>query len=80
VIGDGANGLLVPERDPAALAAAIGRLLADDGLARALGDAARQRVQREHGWDAVARQFEAAYAAARDRAGAPRWKADTQRR
>jgi glycosyltransferase involved in cell wall biosynthesis len=69
VIGDGVNGLLVPERDPAALAAAIGRVLADPGLGRALGDAARQRVQREHGWDAVARRFDAAYAAARDRRG-----------
>ena len=66
-VTDGENGLLVPERDAAALAAAIDRLLADPGLADRLGEAARNRVQRDHGWAGVARQFDAAYAAARDR-------------
>lgn len=38
------SGLLVPARDSAALAAAIGRLLADHELAARLGDAGRRRV------------------------------------
>jgi glycosyltransferase involved in cell wall biosynthesis len=67
VITDGENGLLAPERDGAALAAAIDRLLVDHGLATALGEQARRRVQAEHGWPGVARAFEAAYDAARGR-------------
>ena len=38
------SGLLVPERDPAALAATLKRLLLDQGLRRRLGRAARQEV------------------------------------
>jgi glycosyltransferase involved in cell wall biosynthesis len=65
VITDGDNGLLVPERDPAALATAVDRLLADRGLGAALGGRARDRVKARHGWADVARRFEEAYAAAR---------------
>lgn len=65
VVTDGDNGLLVPERDAAGLAAAIGRLLDHPALGAALGARARSRVQAEHGWDGVARQFEAAYLACR---------------
>jgi glycosyltransferase involved in cell wall biosynthesis len=43
-IVDGVNGLLVPAQDPDALAAAIRRLIADDGLRASLGTAARQAV------------------------------------
>ena len=39
------TGLLVPPRDPAALAAAISRLLAEPATACRLGAAGRQRVQ-----------------------------------
>jgi glycosyltransferase involved in cell wall biosynthesis len=39
------SGLLVPPRDPAALAAAIGRLIAEPGLRAALGAAARRRIE-----------------------------------
>ena len=44
IVQDGANGLLVQEASPAALAAAATRLLADGELARRLGEAARQTV------------------------------------
>jgi glycosyltransferase involved in cell wall biosynthesis len=61
VIGDGQHGLLVPERDPAALAAAIGRLLGDCELAQRLGAAARRRVLEELTWDKTAERFERVY-------------------
>ena len=41
------TGLLVPERDPATLAAAIRRVLTDRDDARALAAAARRRVERD---------------------------------
>ncbi len=44
VVTDGVNGLLVPARDAAALAAALGRLLTDRDLANRLGAASRQRA------------------------------------
>jgi glycosyltransferase involved in cell wall biosynthesis len=46
IVQDGANGLLVPPDDPAALAAAIGRLLGDDELRGRLARAARPSVER----------------------------------
>jgi glycosyltransferase involved in cell wall biosynthesis len=44
---DGATGLLVPPRDPVALAAAIRTVLADPALARRLAEAGRERARRE---------------------------------
>jgi glycosyltransferase involved in cell wall biosynthesis len=64
-IEDGVTGRLVPEKNAAALAAAIGELLADRPRARALGDAARRRVERDFSWDQTAARFEAAYDRAR---------------
>lgn len=64
VVDDGVHGLVVPERDPAALAAAIGRLLADPALAARLGAAARARVERELTWERAAERYEAALASA----------------
>lgn len=55
------HGLLVPERDPGALAQAILELLCEPDLAQRLGDAARQRVQHELTWEIAAQRFEAAY-------------------
>lgn len=51
-----ATGLLVPPRDPAALASAIRRLQADPALARRLAVAARARVAGEFTAEATARQ------------------------
>ena len=46
-VEDRVSGLLVPPRDPPALAAALRRLAEEPGLARALGQAARARVERD---------------------------------
>jgi glycosyltransferase involved in cell wall biosynthesis len=50
------SGLLVPPRDPAALAVAIGRLQGDPALARRLASAGRARVEREFSADRTARE------------------------
>jgi D-inositol-3-phosphate glycosyltransferase len=47
VIRDGYTGVLVPSRDPAALADALQELLADPARAQQLGDAGRLLVQSE---------------------------------
>jgi glycosyltransferase involved in cell wall biosynthesis len=61
VVDDEIHGLVVAERDPAALAHAIGRLLVDKGLAGRLGAAARARVEQELTWEQTARRFEAVF-------------------
>ncbi len=61
VIADGETGLLVPEKDPAALAAALVRLLREPDTRARLGRQARRRVEEELNWPAVAAQFEAVY-------------------
>ncbi|MBG0812648.1 glycosyltransferase family 4 protein [Planomonospora sp. ID82291] len=52
VLTDGVDGLLVPPGDVGALAAGIGRLIADEELRRRLGAAARETV-RDYAPDAV---------------------------
>lgn len=44
LVEDGVTGLLVPPEDPAALAAALARLAADEQLRRALADAGPRRI------------------------------------
>lgn len=56
-------GALVPPRDPAALAAAIARLLADRDAAVACGRAARERYEQLYAQDVVMAQLEEIYAA-----------------
>jgi colanic acid/amylovoran biosynthesis glycosyltransferase len=51
LIQDGVTGLLVPPRDPPALAAAIRRLEADEALGRRLAAAGREIVAREYDLD-----------------------------
>jgi glycosyltransferase involved in cell wall biosynthesis len=46
-VEDGVTGLLVPPSDPAAMAAAILKLLRDPELAAQMGTAGRERVERE---------------------------------
>ncbi|RIL04485.1 MAG: hypothetical protein DCC71_13930 [Proteobacteria bacterium] len=60
-IEDGKSGLLVPVRDAAALEAALRRLIDDAPLRRALGAAARERVEAVFSFDAVVAQLGAIY-------------------
>src|SRR4051812_23691373 len=60
-IDDGKTGVIVPERDPASLAAALTALLREPARAAALGAAARESVAARFGWGAAAARFEAAY-------------------
>jgi len=61
VVTHGKTGLLVPERDPVALAEAVSYLLQHPEIRRRFGEAGRQRVLQELNWEAVARRFEALY-------------------
>ena len=45
IVRDGETGLLVAPRTPAALAAALERMLTDDGLRKEMGMAGRTRVE-----------------------------------
>ncbi|MFO0017352.1 MAG: glycosyltransferase family 4 protein [Synechococcaceae cyanobacterium] len=56
VVLDGQTGLLVPPRDPSALAGALLRLLLDPALLAQLRAAGRQHVRR-FSWDRVAERF-----------------------
>ena len=61
VVLDDRTGALVPERDPAALAAAIAALLRDPARRARLGAAGREAVAGRFGWAAAAERFESAY-------------------
>jgi glycosyltransferase involved in cell wall biosynthesis len=58
---DGDTGLLVPPEDPAALAAAIRRLLDDEELRRRLGESGRRLVLERFTADHMTRSFESLY-------------------
>jgi len=64
VVEHGVNGLLVPEKDPAALAAALGQLADSPELRFRLGTEARQTAVSRLSWQAAARTFEDCYAQA----------------
>lgn len=57
VVEDGVSGLVVPPRDPVALAAALRRLADDPALRRRCAAAARQRAEREFALPVVVGAF-----------------------
>ena len=61
IIEDGVSGLLVPPRDPEALALAITRLIEMPELRKQLGLAARARVEQKFTWEQVASETTRAY-------------------
>ena len=61
LVVEGETGMLVPPGDPAALGEAIERLLADQSLARRLGEAARTRVAEHFDLTAVQEAHVALY-------------------
>jgi glycosyltransferase involved in cell wall biosynthesis len=63
VVVPGETGVLVPPAEPAAMAAAVARLLAAPELAARLGAAARRRIENRYGSRAMVRRLEGLYAA-----------------
>jgi glycosyltransferase involved in cell wall biosynthesis len=64
IVRDGKDALLVPARDPSALAKALSTLLADRGAATKLGEAARRRAAGEFDIERHVRRVEEIYLAA----------------
>ena len=69
LIADGETGLLVPSRDPAALADALARCLHDPEWAAGLGKCGQARVRARYDITASARANEALYFELLDAAG-----------
>jgi glycosyltransferase involved in cell wall biosynthesis len=69
--GEASGGLVVPPADAAALAAALGRLVDNSELARALGARARERVERWFSPAAVGAQLRRVLLREADVAGSP---------
>ncbi|MEM1067109.1 MAG: glycosyltransferase, partial [Pseudomonadota bacterium] len=53
-VRDGETGLIVPPRDPGALAAAMDRVIDDPALAERLGQAGHDHSEAHFSWTAVA--------------------------
>jgi glycosyltransferase involved in cell wall biosynthesis len=64
VVRDGVDGFLVPPRDPAALADAVGRLVGDPALRARMGASARQRAHQHFDRGVLRRRLLDEYAAA----------------
>ena len=58
-VRDGETGFLVPPEDAAAVSEAVCRLLGDPALARRIGAAGRDAVERHYNWDRVVRDLRA---------------------
>jgi glycosyltransferase involved in cell wall biosynthesis len=61
IVRNDETGILVPPRDPRALAAGIARLIADPALAGELAEAGRKVVERDYGLEAMVRRLEGMY-------------------
>jgi glycogen(starch) synthase len=64
VVASGETGLLVPPRDPAALADAVVQLLDDPAFGAQLVDAAQREIAKRFVWPLVARETEKVYSEA----------------
>jgi L-malate glycosyltransferase len=64
IVTDGEHGYLVQRGDAAAAAQRLGELLDDEGRARAMGEAGRNRVRREFQLDRTVAEYYRRYAAA----------------
>ena len=60
-VDDGTTGILVPTRDPSAIARAIDALLTDPGLARRMGQAGHRRIVEHFSLEGMARATERLY-------------------
>ena len=60
-IRDGVDGILVPPKDPSALAEAVMRILNDKELARSIGLAARKKVEQEFSVEKMVAETEKVY-------------------
>ncbi len=76
VVEHGRTGLVVPDNDVAAFARALSTLAARPELARALGRAAREFVERHCTWQAAAERVESLYALICGQASRPRTAAE----
>lgn len=61
LVREGENGLLVPEKDSAALGAALVTLARDPALRARMGATARTEIRDERSWDAVGARFVEVY-------------------
>jgi glycosyltransferase involved in cell wall biosynthesis len=61
IVVDGETGFLVPPGDVLALRERIAQLMHDDGLAKRMGDNARDHVLAQFTWEKVAERCLAAY-------------------
>jgi glycosyltransferase involved in cell wall biosynthesis len=61
IISDQRHGLLVEQKSPQQIAAALRRLLEDPVSANAMGRAAQQKIAEHFSWDAIAGQFAEVY-------------------
>jgi glycosyltransferase involved in cell wall biosynthesis len=61
VVVDGVTGILVPPRDPEALASGIAQLLSDSELSQRMGDAGRARVVEQYSVERMVRETEVLY-------------------
>ena len=73
LISDNETGILVPPRDPAALARSMIRILESPELAQRLGEAARDKVVQHYSLASTLRQTEDLYVSLLERSGLMRY-------
>ena len=61
LIDDGRNGIMVPMKDPKAIAGAIDRLLRDGDLYNSMSNQAKDHIRKNHSAERAAREYEKLY-------------------